>query len=298
MNIGIIRPYEVEFNPGDVADLEAAITERGHRPIRIYIDMIEVRLRNGIEIWQSIGRGEPERLEVPAAVLRHLGIFRDFEQFSYRVFAARSIELAGAKVINPVLSWLVASDKLASTAALLRANVPVPDTIVSENMFSAYRAVREFREAVVKPLRGSMGYGVFRLNDPDIAMHVFSMMTNLNKPFYVQRYVEKRGGDYRVVVVGDRAIGAEFRRSENWKTNIAQGARPEPAKLTPELEELAVKSVKALGLEYGGVDIAETDEGYFVFEVNPSMSWQGFKTATGINPAPFIVDRLLELAKR
>jgi SSU ribosomal protein S6P modification protein len=298
VDIGIIRPYEVEFHPGDVADLENAIAERGHRPVRIYIDMLEVRLQNGLEVWQGVGRGEPAKVEVPGAILRHLGIFRDFEQFSYRVFAARALEMAGSVVLNPVMSWVVASDKLASAAALSKAGLPVPPTLASENMFAAYRAVSAYGDVVVKPLRGSMGYGVFRLNDPDIAMHVFSMMVNLNKPFYVQKFVEKNGGDYRVVVVGGRAIGAEFRRSAGWKTNVAQGARPEPARLTKELEELAVRAVEALNLEYGGVDIAETKEGYYIFEVNPTMSWQGFKAATGINPAPFIVERLLEKIKR
>ncbi|MEL9991935.1 MAG: RimK family alpha-L-glutamate ligase [Thermoproteus sp.] len=298
MDIGIIRPYEVEFHPGDVADLEEAIAKRGHRPLRIYVDMIEIRLGKSVEVWQGIGRGEPSKIEVPGAVLRHLGIFRDFEQFSYRIFAARALELAGTFVVNPVMSWLIASDKLASSLALLKAGLPVPPTTATENMFAAYRAVSNFGEVVVKPLRGSMGYGVFRLDDPDVAMHVFSMLTNLNKPFYVQKYLEKNGGDYRVVVVGDRAIGAEFRRSESWKSNVAQGARPERAELTQELEELAVRAVKALGLEYGGVDIAETKDGYYIFEVNPTMSWQGFKAATGINPAEYIIDRLIELLKK
>lgn len=301
MEIGIIRPYEVEFNPGDVADLEAAIAEKGHRVARIYIDLIEVRVdRGGLELWQSVGRGEARRVEVPGAVLRHLGIFRDFEQFSYRVFAARALELAGVAVVNPVLNWLAAGDKLASLLYLAKAGLPVPPTVVSENMFAAYRAVARFGESVVKPLRGAMGYGVFKVGDPDVAMHIFSMLINLNKPLYVQRYLEKEGGgDYRVVVVGGRVIGAEFRRAEgNWKSNVAQGARPEPAKLTGELLELAVKAVEALGLEYGGVDIAATKDGYYIFEVNPTMSWQGFKAATGVNPAPFIVERLLELLRR
>lgn len=298
MDIGIIRPYEVEFHPGDVADLEEAIIERGHRPLRIYIDMLEVRLGERVEVWQGVGRSEPVKIEAPGAILRHLGIFRDFEQFSYRIFAARALELGGMFVMNPVINWMIASDKLASAAVLLKAGLPVPPTVVSENMFSAYRAVSAFGHVVVKPLRGSMGYGVFKLDDPDVAMHVFSMLTNLNKPFYVQKYLEKNGGDYRVVVVGGRAIGAEFRRAGGWKSNVAQGARPEPVKPSRELEELAVRAVEALGLEYGGVDIAETKEGYYIFEVNPTMSWQGFKAATGINPAKHIVEHLIEKIRR
>lgn len=75
------------------------------------------------------------------------------------------------------------------------------------------------------------------------------------------------------MVVGGLAVGAEYRRAAGWKANVAQRARPEPAAVTPQLEELAVKAVEALGLDYGGVDIAEAAEGYYVLEVNPTMSW-------------------------
>ncbi len=48
----------------------------------------------------------------------------------------------------------------------------------------------------------------------------------------------------------------------------------------------------------GGVDIAETRDGYFILEVNPTMSWQGgFKRATGINPAKYIVNYLISKVK-
>jgi len=136
------------------------------------------------------------------------------------------------------------------------------------------------------------------VDNPDVAFHIFSMLVNINKPIYVQKFLEKGPGDYRVVVVGGRAIGAEYRRAEGWKTNVAQGAAPEPTRITPEMEELAVKAVEVLGLDYGGVDIAETREGYYILEVNPTMSWQGFKAATGINPAEHVIDYLLEKTKK
>ncbi len=146
-----------------------------------------------------------------------------------------------------------------------------------------------------------MGFGVFQVDDADVAMYIFSYLTNLNKPMYVQRFLDKVGnGDYRVVVVGNEVIGAEFRRGGvTWKSNVAQGARPEPAKVTNELSELALKAIEVLGLDYGGgVDIAETRDGYFILEVNPTMSWQGFKRATGINPpAKYIVNYLISKVK-
>jgi SSU ribosomal protein S6P modification protein len=299
MEIGIVRPYEVEYNPGDIADLEAAIRRRGHTPVRIYVDMLEIRIgRGGLKIRQSVGRAAPVDVSVPGAVLRHLGIFRDFEQFLYRVWAVKALEESGMYVMNPVLPWVVAGDKMAALMLLAKAGLPVPPTVVSENMFVGYRAVGEFGRAVVKQMRGAMGYGAFLVENPDVAFHIFSMLANINKPIYVQKFLEKGPGDYRVVVVGGRVIGAEYRRAEGWKTNVAQGATPKPVKTTSEMEELAVRAVEVLRLDYGGVDIAETKEGYYILEVNPTMSWQGFKVATGINPAEHIIDYLLQKVKK
>ncbi|MFN3804000.1 MAG: RimK family alpha-L-glutamate ligase [Pyrobaculum sp.] len=297
MYIGLIRPYEVEFNPGDISDLEEAIRKRGHTPVRIYVDMLELHIGSKIEVRHAVGKSQPAEVGVDGALLRHLGIFRDFEQFLHRVWAVATLEEMGIYVMNPVIPWMVAGDKTAALLKLAKAGLPVPPTVVSENMFAGYRAVKEFGRAVVKQTRGAMGYGVFLVEDPDVAFHIFSMLVNINKPIYVQKYVEKGRGDYRVVVVGGRAVGAEYRQSEGWKTNVAQGARPLAARLTPELEELAVKAVSTLSLDYGGVDVAETREGYLILEVNPTMSWQGFKAATGINPAEYIVDHLLAKIK-
>ncbi|MFN7105389.1 MAG: RimK family alpha-L-glutamate ligase [Pyrobaculum sp.] len=297
MYIGLVRPYEVEFNPGDISDLEEAIRERGHTPVRIYVDMLELRIGPRVEVRHAVGRGQPTEVEIDGALLRHLGIFRDFEQFLYRIWAVATLEELGIYVMNPVTSWMVAGDKTAALLKLAKAGLPVPPTVVSENMFVGYRAVGEFGRAVVKQTRGAMGYGVFLVENPDVAFHIFSMLLNINKPIYVQKYIEKGRGDYRVVVVGEQVVGVEYRQSESWKTNVAQGARPQAAKPTPELEELAVKAVKVLSLDYGGVDVAETREGYFILEVNPTMSWQGFKAATGINPAGYIVDHLLAKIK-
>lgn len=162
MKIGIVRPYEVEFNLGDVADLEEAIKKRGHIPIRIYVDMLEVRIGGGgVAVRQAVGRGQPEEVDVPGAILRHLGIFRDFEQFLYRVWAARALEESGAYVMNPVLPWVVAGDKMAALMKLAKAGLPVPPTVVTENMFIGYRTVAEFGKAVVKQIRGPWGTAYF-----------------------------------------------------------------------------------------------------------------------------------------
>ncbi len=295
----MIRPFEVEYNNQDIVDLNDAIKSMGHERMNIYVDKLGISMKKGkISISQLIARGAPEVVSVDGAFLRHLGIIKDFEQFGSRLWSVRAIEQSGIFVMNEVVSWLLASDKFASIAMLAKSGIRVPETCVTEDMFVAYGAVKEMGEVVVKPLRGAMGYGVFRVSDPDFAMHVFSNFANINKPMYLQKYIEKKkGGDYRVVVVGGQVLGAEFRKGKGWKSNVAQGADVFPAKADAEMKEMAIKTAEVLKLEYVGVDIAEDKDGYYVIETNPTMSWQGFKQVTKVNVAEVLIKHLVKKIK-
>ncbi len=304
MKIGIIGSRTDRQNK-EYLDLSECISKTGNYTRMIYSDALDVKLKQGaIDICQTSekpsGAGvDMETIDIDCGVLRHLGIVKDYEQFMFRVWCMRAFEETGRYLMNPAFNWLAATDKFGTLLELAKHGIPIPETDVSEQMFVAYKSVRRFKSAVVKPLRSVMGFGVFKIDDPDVGMHIFSYFTNANKPMYVQKYLQKkRGGDYRIIVVGGEVIGGIFRKSKGWKSNIAQGGIPKAVKPDSELKELAVKSAEALGLEFAGVDIAETKDGYSVLELNPAMTWQGFKKATGINPAKSIISHLIEQVKR
>jgi ribosomal protein S6--L-glutamate ligase len=299
MRIALITSSdEREFS--GAAELRAAISGLGHDACEFFVDKAAVRMGSrGVSLLHIVGRAMAADASFDAALMRNIGIIRDYEQFGHRIWTVRALELSGTCVMNEISKWIPASDKLATLATLARAGLPVPETVSSEDLFAGYEAAKEFGSVVVKPLRSGLGLGVFKLDDPDAAMHIFSYFTSLNKPIYVQRFLEKKGGgDYRVVVVGGVAVGAEFRKGATWKSSIAQGAVPSKAKLTDELGELAVRAAEAMGLEFAGVDIAETPDGYFILETNPTIAWAGFRSVTGINPAELIVRHLLDRIKR
>ncbi len=305
LKIGITGT-SIDIKNAEVRDLARYIRGSGNSVEMIYPELMELEIESrsaSIGTYQSLPRpsgsgSERKHIGAEAVILRHIGIVRDYEQFLHRLWCVRGFELNGISVMNTVMSWLMASDKLATILLLARKGIPVPETRSSEQMFSAYDAVKNFGTAVIKPLRSAMGFGVFKVDDKDVGMHIFSYLTNANKPMYVQRYLKKKGGgDYRIVVVGGAVIGAEFRKGRDWKSNIAQGAVPRAVKIGSELSELAIRSTEALGLEYAGIDIAETREGYFVLEANPTLSWSAFRKVTHVNPARHIVGRLLEISR-
>lgn len=299
MDIGLILPGHTSIGE-EVEDLRSAIKRAGCSPFEIYLDSAAVRMGSGsLSLHRVAGVEGYDMVDLKCAVLRSLGIIRDYEQFSHRIWTVRALELRGTRVSNCIFSWLRASDKLGALSQLSRKGIPVPDTVSSESFFAGYRAVGEFGEAVVKPLRGGKGLGVFKVDDPDVAMNVFSSFTNLSKPIYVQRYVEKKGGgDYRVIVVGGEVIGAEFRKGKGWKSNVALGGKARKAKPDGELSEIAVRSAEALELDYVGLDVANTKDGYMVMEANPTISWSSFKKVTRVNPARAIIRNLIGMCRR
>ncbi|NUT13929.1 MAG: RimK family alpha-L-glutamate ligase, partial [Cupriavidus sp.] len=102
------------------------------------------------------------------------------------------------------------------------------------------------------------------------------------------------GFDWRVLVVGGRAVAVMRRVSAHWVHNVAQGARCEPAQLTGELAQLAEAAALALGMDYAGVDLMPSKRGAQVIEVNGAAAWQGLQRVTGFNIARAIVDDLLD----
>ncbi len=297
MDIGIIesdRPFINEYN-----DLDKAIRSQGFNPVRIDIADISVRIDAAkVHPFRVNGILGESPIELDCAVLRHIGFVRDYEQMSQKVWSVMSMEMSGTYVANNILAWMRASDKLGALMALSSNGINVPDTRSSENSLAGYHAVRDYGKAVVKPLRMAAGLGVFKVDNPDVAMHVFSSFVNFSKPLYVQKFLEKRhNGDYRVVVVGDEVIGAEFRKSSSWKSNVAQGAAAKAARPDAELMEIAIKSAKALDLDFAGIDIAETADGYYVLEANPTVSWSMFKKVTKVDPARHIIRHIVKMAK-
>ncbi len=239
-------------------------------------------------------------LDVSAVILRDIGFAITLEQFLRRFSAIKHLEILGTPVVNPVESLVLARNKHLSLLLLSSRGIPVPRTAVTEDPYTAYRIAQSWGTIVIKPIVGSMGFGALKLDDPDVAFVVARTLAQLGQPIYVQEYVEKPNRDIRAFVVGDRVVAAYYRVGDrSWKTNIAQGAKAVAIDRCPsEVEELAVRCCKILGLHYGGVDIAETENGYVVLEVNASPGWRGLVAATGINPATHIARYVIELARR
>jgi len=243
--------------------------------------------------------GDCEITGVNLCLLRSFGP-GSYEQVTKRVSMIEHLESSGTLVVNPTCAYQRTKDKYSMIFTLAATGLPIPQTYVTEMAHWAYRASRNFRGTVYKPIVGSLGFGSMKFSDEDMAFNAYKRLESLGQPMYLQEYLEKPGRDIRAFVVGEEVLASIYRiaRAGEWKTNVAQGGKAKSLKLSGELRELALRAVDALELIYAGVDILETEQGPVLLEVNASPSWQGLqKATTGVDVARQVVRYIVNLAK-
>jgi RimK family alpha-L-glutamate ligase len=215
------------------------------------------------------------------------------EQMIFRLDALHRLEGRGVRVVNSPRAIERTVDKLWTSALLEQCGLPTPDTVVCEDPDEAMAAFRQLGDVIVKPLFGSMGLGMVRVTEEEMAYRVFRTVETIRGVYYLQRTIDHEGRDYRVFVIGGRVLGAIERRADGWRTNIARGGQALVARLPEAWAALAVRAAAAVGAEYAGVDLLQARDGTtYVLEVNGIPGWQGLQEATGVDVAGMLVDHL------
>jgi RimK family alpha-L-glutamate ligase len=240
------------------------------------------------------GAAELDRADV---VLPRIIPAGSLEQIVFRMDALHRLAERGVRVVNTARAIERTVDKFWTSALLEQCGLPTPETIVCESPDEAMAAFRALRDVIVKPLFGSMGLGMVRVADEEMAYRVFQTIETIRGVYYLQRTVEHEGRDIRVFVLGGRILAAIERRAQGWRTNIARGAVGHPLALPEAWAGLALRAAAAVGAEYAGVDLLPArDRGIYVLEVNGVPGWEGLQRATGIDVAGALVDHLAATA--
>ena len=192
------------------------------------------------------------------------------------------------KTINTARTARICGDKLLTTQALRRHNLPVPRNLVAFTPESALEAIEQLGYPVVlKPCVGSWGRLVAKINDRQAAEAVLEHKQILgsyhHSIYYIQEYVDKPGYDIRSFVVGDETICAIYRTSDHWITNTALGGQASNCPVTPEIDTLSRAAAKAVGGGMLAVDLLETPDGLWVNEVNYTMEFRNSIDTTGVD---------------
>ena len=283
-------------------ELRRALAERGHSGVVVPYESLVAHLDTARPEAMGLASGGEALLGPHAdvqtdAVLARIIPNGSLEQIIYRVDALHWLEDRGVAVMNSPRTIERTVDKFYTSAILQDAGLPTPETVVCERPEDAVVAFRAMGDVIVKPLFGSMGLGMVRVSDEDVAFRIFRALEAIRGVYYLQRALEHEGRDVRAFVVGDRVIGAIERRAADaggWRTNVSRGGRAHPVALPEGWCVTALRAARAVGADYAGVDLLPARDGtVYVLEVNGIPGWRGLQEATSLDVAGAIVEHLL-----
>jgi len=225
------------------------------------------------------------------SVLRNTGLY---------ISLIRQMELMGMLLFNKYDAILKTKNKIETMQILDHYKIPIPRTVVikrPEDTAQAAKFVGGFPLIVKQPF-GSFGNGVTIIE----SMRALKSFLVWNEPMYLlQEYVKySRGKDIRVFVVNGKVVGTMMRSAKKgeFRSNIELGGTGGAVEITEEEASISLRSVQALDLSYGGVDIMRGKTGPVVLEVNSNPGFKALETASGVNIARILVEHAVEIAQR
>ena len=288
LKVGIVASNPKEWH------VERLTSELRARGAEAYV-LPATRFRSGVGLEPRLSvRGYPID-DYDAVIVRKVP-GGTAERVFYRMDALHRLEDLGVYVINPPDAIEVAVDKFYTSARLEDAGIRTPRTVVTETFDEAMKAFEELGgDVVVKPLFGSLGMGMSRVSDVDVAYRIFRALEMTQGVYYIQECIPHGNRDIRAFVIGGEVVASMLRTANDWKTNLSAGGKAESYDLEEELAELSVKASTAIGLEYSGVDIlrSEEDGEPYVIELNSTPGWQGLQSVTEKDVTALVVDYLL-----
>jgi len=185
-------------------------------------------------------------------------------------------------------------DKLRSLQILARAGLGLPKTVFTNYSKDVQTPIEAVGGApcVIKLLEGTQGLGVVLAETKKAAESVLEAFNGLQARVIVQEFIkEAKGADIRVLVIGERVVGAMKRQGKDgeFRSNLHRGGSAEIIELSDKEERAAIKAARSMGLGVAGVDLLQSDRGPLILEVNSSPGLEGIEAATGLDIAGDII---------
>lgn len=234
------------------------------------------------------------------------GNIADFDVVYFRL-VGKSLETAAlvseyakkhrVKIVDEIYTksqvFPVTQSKAQEMKALSDNHIAIPKTFFG----SLTEIVKKSRESfgfpfVIKSTSGSRGREVYSPKDNNglkTLLVSLSKEEKSGKKFFAQEFINCTRR-IRVLVVGGKILGS-ISQLTKWRKRVSGYTPKEDEKkiekyvCTSEVKSLALRAVKAVGLDIAGVDILIDDETgkNYVIEVNAAPSWKLVKKYSGVN---------------
>lgn len=219
------------------------------------------------------------------------------EQVVFHLNVLHALQDLGVVVYNSGRAIERSVDKSLTSLRLRQAGIASPPTWVTARRATAEAIVANELSAgnclLCKPLFGSQGRGIVLVRTAaDLPGE-----TTVNGVWYLQRFIGRltdEASDWRVFVIGGRAVAAMRRTARGWMANVAQGGVCQAVLPDGHLRQLAEDAVACLQMEYAGVDIMRDPDGrWWLIEVNSIPAWKGLQGVCQADIAGSLADDVL-----
>lgn len=191
----------------------------------------------------------------------------------------------------------ICDNKYETSRQLVKHKIAVPKTIHGPMNFK-FHLCEQFIKCVeeqlnypmvIKESYGSFGQQVYLVNNRNEFIELEQKIWS--KARIYQEYIESSfGRDVRVYVVFDQVVATVQRtNSLDFRANVTNGGTMKIIQPTKEMEKLALKSAKAVGGCFVGVDLLYGKDEMIVCEVNSNAHIKNVYDATNINIAHYII---------
>lgn len=244
---------------------------------------------------KSLFHGDVDLAALDALVIKKIGPVYSPDMFN-RLEILRFFCKMGIPVYSRPEKIMAAINRLSCTVTLQKGDIPMPPTIITENLHQAQKAVSTFGRAVFKPLYSSKARGMMVIQDDEYAVsRIQQFQASGNATMYIQKMVDIPGRDLGIAFLGGEYIGTYARRQgKSWNTCTSTGGRYESCSPDKSIIDLAQRAQDLFNLDFTCVDVVETSDGPVVFEVSAFGGFRGLTNACGIDAAGLYSDYVIQ----
>lgn len=151
---------------------------------------------------------------------------------------------------------------------------------------------------ILKVHGNSKGEGILKVDSLEALKSLVGFLHKSRHNFFAREFIQH---DHygRLVVLGDVVIGSHktYVAENEFRTNAPGNldGNKMPAKFSEEIEDIAIRAVKSLGLEFGGVDLLFMENGEVrISEVNFPCGFESTQRIGEVDIAGPMVDHLYQ----
>ncbi|NIO20196.1 MAG: RimK family alpha-L-glutamate ligase [Candidatus Aenigmarchaeota archaeon] len=292
MKFAVLGPREGEAGYSTKRILEEA--RKDFKNVKL-IPAIDVRLktdRKGLHAFH-----EKDALEGYEYILPRIDSKR--AQVGYPIM--RFLDHLGVRKPYVAETVIIAHNKFITLEQLAKHGIPIPETYLTSSRESANKVMEKMKlPAVIKLLSGFGGEGVLMIDSKEAFKSIIETMKILKQEMLIEKFIPNPGEDVRGIMAGDEIIASYKRIAPEGekKANIHLGGRAVSYKLTPEMEEIVLKSGEAIKSRLCAIDMVVSKEGPQVIEVNINFGLKAIEKTTDINIARRIIEFVKDEMKR